>query len=519
MSSCETARRIASLLDPTLDRISIYTTYFGDIDGHKPRPSSVVSLGKIDLRNIKATLDSITNSTAPYEASTTLRAIDEAQRSLLSPEVAFLSPNSSADNTFGHIFVLSADMRALEDANLTHDSIQTHVIRQGCLDQKGWNAVSCNGWKVDSFACEDVSTATKKHETLSHGLDLKLESLIRHARLGQSASVLKDLRLDVCPGTLYSIESVQGDTAIASLQIGETRTVVVKLKAAGKKVPLSRVSPISLFNPSTDGNSLITELDRMLGHADVTALTANLTYQHPLLPAGTECHLSRHGHLRTKSLNSDVKHLSVEKSTSPAAKGKCRVQKDLALLLASQTSARSALRSLQQEFGEEGSRSACSAFVRRLIKELKYRARLADRQALQNSPLRETIAPDSAVCDSPTLPFEFDAPSTENVKPQDWIRTSDEEAREREDAPLKVAEQLGFDNAHRIWTDIRNATKSMTSPNQDPETSPKTEKELPTPKEGKNIALKGKRSFGLAPIRNFTAPLRPSKHIGGAPWS
>ena len=492
----------------------MYTTCSDVRDESKNATSIVMSFGKVKKRKIKAALDQISTSTVLREKLAIVKARKLVHEDLMQLKSTSLASTSSASNRYGHVFMISADAEALRDAKLFEEPIQTHIIHPGCPRQEQWEAISCNGWKMSSRPNENVGATAPRRQTGSPAFAHKLQDLMHYARLGRRPEMLTNIHLELISERSCAIECVMGNPTIAQLHAGESRTIPVRISTTKMaESSQSFASPISNFNASTDGDSLLHELDRLLTLADMVMITAKLNYKHPLLPAGTICSLNRSCQLQKLAGRGEHEYTTKGLSSSHILDCKRKVQEAVALSIVGQNLPQVALNSMLREFGEGGTRSCSAIFINCLSKELKYRLRMEERLAIQNSPLKSRASP------NPNDPRERPRLSPRDpiyYKPRDWINVSDSEAQPIENSPTEVTEQLGLDQASRIWTDIRNRSNSSVERQQGSKRSPLKEYEKLEAK--RELVPKNKGNTSLSTIRSFTMPIRTPKYGRQAAW-
>lgn len=408
MGSCETARFLASILNVITDRMAIIC-----ISSLQDSDSTLIwPLSRIKTQKIKTSLDTITTTRQMPTVALWKQAIIFAREILMQSPI----PNEDTEplqDTFGHIFLLTGNAAGLPPEPLTDDKLQFHVICPTNVPREHHNLIRCNGWKLQSLSGNELHAVSANKNTDPSSILNKLRGLIMHARGGKLAGVLSDIFIDVRPGHECSIEEVMGSTKFSTLHPGESRTVLVKLRIRGAR---AKGNSLNQSGAALDADSIMTELDEMLRSSAVQILTARLKYRHSDLPKGTICSINAKCCLK-QQIRSIERGLS--QTQLPAVQPKdCTtlVQKRLAYYTATHGSPRHALSNLRREFGETGSHSYCSSYIKLIMEELEFQVRIVDRLDLEASPKKPTIALNSFTGHSETGPFQ-----PENQKPRDWI--------------------------------------------------------------------------------------------------
>ncbi|KAL8869986.1 MAG: hypothetical protein Q9174_003860 [Haloplaca sp. 1 TL-2023] len=420
MANCETARFIATLLDPVNDRMAIICT--DSISVEHPELRIMMPLSLADPRRTKSTVDTIVGSTGEPDASGLDKAARTA-RAMLEYSTPREQNSELGPFAFGHIFVLSPNARRIYPELLTHDLIQTHIVSTGSVPWKGQAEVRSNGWKLQSMHGQEMHAVRFSNTNETSNLVSELQATINDARKGSLHGAAKDMVLDIKPGEDCAIEGVIGGPVIPSIQPGEKVIRLVRLK-----VGLPPAGGYSLThlggrpNPRPECDDPEEVLDMLLGTTPVPILTATLKYKHSLLPSDTECALTT-----TCRVKRQLEH--PERSRMPVTKRNNRspheIQKRFVFYLATHNSPRQATLTIIEDFGADGARSACPEYVRMVLKELKYQARLLERYSLSEEEYGSTAAQATPQERRPDAWGQehfghglFDAT---DYKPQDWI--------------------------------------------------------------------------------------------------
>ena len=463
MASCETARFLASLLDPTTDRLVILNTM--PVDADIPNPTVVSPLSETTVRNAKSNVDTIVGSIDKPDPEALSMSIALAKK-ILTQSRSSKTDSQRNQSVLGHIFVLSPKLNGLSPRTLRDDRLQVHLICPGSIPWKAPVKSECNGWKLRSQYTDELQFVTyNKKDTDATSLFNRLRGLVFHARRGICSGVISDLILDINVGPECSIEGVMGRREISSLHPGEVITALVKLRAGAPPAKGYSLSP-SENSPRTRSSShnLTDEIDGLLGTTPITILTAKIKYKHSLLPTGTMCTVTAESRLKREdptSSRSRLKHTPSNTQPSKVTKARVSVQKRLVFYLATHHSPRHALSTLTQEFGQAGCRSVCPQYIKLVSEELKYQARIIDRFDLASSGT-------GFGGEAPEIPFEhfgqglFDIT---NYKPHDWLTNVPDEKHssstvrhnrrqvsvERQVSVQHRSVRQSEDDARRVW--------------------------------------------------------------------
>lgn len=463
MASCETARFLASLLDPISDRLAILNTM--PVDGDVPNPMVVSPLSETTVRNAKSNVDTIVgpNDKPDPEALSTSIAL---AKKLLTQSQSNKLDSQRRQSVLGHIFVLSPRINGLSPRTLRDDRLQIHLICPGSIPWKAPVKSECNGWKLRSHYTDELQFVTyNKKDADATSLFNRLRGLVFRARRGICSGAISDLVLDINAGPECSIEGVMGRREISSLQPGEVITALVKLRVGAPPAKGYSLSP-SENSPQTRSSShdLTDEIDGLLGTSPITILSAKLKYKHSLLPTGTVCTITAESQLKREdpaSTRSRLRHTPTNTQPSKVTKARVSAQKRLVFCLATHHSPRYALSTLTQEFGQAGCRSVCPQYIKLVTEELKYQARIVDRFDFASSGM-------VLGGEAPESPFEhfgqglFDIT---NYKPQDWLTNVPDEKsssstarRNRRQGSVKrqvsvqhKSARQSEDEARRVW--------------------------------------------------------------------
>ena len=425
MANCETARFLASLLDPTTDRLAIITTMPVNID--ISNPNVISPLSEATIRNTKSKVDTIAGSIEKPDPEALSTTIALAKRILT--ESRYSKPdNGPKQSALRHIFVLSSRVDGSSRKVLRDYNTQIHLICPGSVPWRISENTECNGWKLRPYYTDELQILTyNKRDMDATSLFNRLRGLISRARRGTSVGATTDLVLDVKAGPECSVEGVMGRREISVLHPGEVINALVKLRVGAPSAKGYSLAPFQ-NSPRTRSSphQLTDEIDGLLGTSAITVLTATLRYKHSLLPAGTTCTVTAESRLKREdpsSSRSRSKHNPFKLQSPKVAKSQISVQKRLVFHFATYHSPRHAMSTLTREFGQGGCRSVCPEYIKLVNEELKYQARIIDRFDLM-------ITGTGFGGKTPQSTFEhfgqglFDI---SNYKPQDWLTVAPDE--------------------------------------------------------------------------------------------
>ncbi|KAL9583050.1 MAG: hypothetical protein Q9212_002930 [Teloschistes hypoglaucus] len=421
MASCETARYISSLLDPSNDRMAIVCTSM--VSAQAPELRTIMPLSSVNPRRTKAAVDAVVSSTG----RPTVAALDESIRSAM----ALLGQSTPRDTNgelspvaFGHIFVLSPNIGRISPKLLSHDRLQLHLINTGSVPWRGSAEIRSSGWRIQSTHSKEVHLVSCGQDEDPSSVFKKLRGMIAGAHKGSVHGAVSDMILEIMPGKECAIEGIIGSRSIPCIQPGDTIVALVRLKvglppAVGYKLT-HRCQREGSSSPCDDPSE---ELDKLLGTTPVVVLTAKLRYRHSLLRPDTQCTISTS--CRMKRQLSPPKWADI--GSKPIVGGqkdtRAEVQKRFAFHIATHHAPQQAMMVLIEDFGDGGRRSVCPEYIKLLLDELKYQARTIERFDLAEYRCRPILAtpremrPDNWGQEHFGQGL-FDA---SNYKPQEWI--------------------------------------------------------------------------------------------------
>lgn len=515
MTSCEITRILAAVLDARTDRIGVLLTM--PADSQQPnRPLDTSSnLRPINIRQLKTYLDSITSSTVALDPTALANTIKKAQ------EIIGTSSRSNPQSLpvpkiYGHVLVLTSDIRRIHAADMIHPKLQIHLICPGCPPQDTWAAVNCNGWKM-RLRADEYASVTNTKSKYPNSLMTKLRAWGSHARSGRMPVSMSDLAIDIVPGPRCTIEHVLGSLRYPNLVQGESKTILVKVMVAEQTMvaPGYSISRTSLSDESSSGDDVTSKIDRMLGVSDTMLLNANLTYTHSLLPIGTLCTTSQQCQFKVRSSTGGqrIPHDSV--CTRPSA-DVITVHQLLATHYASCKNPRDALQCLGDEFGDRGLKSSCPECIESLTRELKYQSRISERRAIEDSPIKTITSIEASPPQCYQTTAEALRAAPDDKKPYAPSGGEVSNTHTKGNNQMDVAEALGLDDAHRIWTNLRNMSQNASNAGKwrAPPTADREEKESRM----REQALRNERSIGNSTLRSFSAPMEDYRLRMSAPF-
>lgn len=509
MASCETARFLSTLLDPSNDRMAIICT--SPLSAKDPDLGTLMPLSCVSPRKVKATVDAIVSS---VERPNPL-ALDGAIRSAKAMLEQSMPRNQNCGlgpSVFGHIFVLTPRSSGIPPELLIHDTIQLHLICAGSVPWKGEANIRCNGWKLQSMHSKELHSVRHMKDLDESSLFNKLRTTIADARTGALHGTVGDMVLDIKPGQNCTIEGVIGRRNMPIIQRGERIVALVKLR-----VGLSPAAGYTLTSRRPQDNSSSAcddpdmELDKLLGTMPVVILTAKLRYRHSLLPPDTHCISTTDCKLRRSLPPADWITVTSTISAMKQNQPRIQLQKNFAFHIATHHEPRQAMTVLIEDFGDGGRHSACPDYIKLVLEEIKYQARTIERFDMadyRSGPAAVTpreLRPDVWGQEH----FGHGLFDASKYKPREWIMdapdevtiqyplspSSKMEARTRsqsdETADLKGKTKrqplrgTGSENRSAASTDIAETTKGL-----------------------RDLALGNKRSVDVEPWRALAYPQR-----------
>ena len=411
MASCEIARHLATLLVMSDDKLAILST--SPLYLNLPQSRTVQPLNTVDTRRVKLAVDSIVGSTEQPDHEVTIEAL-ECAKNILKRSTAAMA-NQSGRISFGHIFLLTTNPAGIP-SNLLHDErLQIHLIDPGTVPWKGQRNVECNGWKLRSLYRSESEFVSLNRDEDETSLFNRLRNVVSHARSGKISGKLTDLVLEVNAGNDCSIEAVMGKASYLSLQPGEVILALVKVRVGQHYPPLPSSSTESLDSPS-NSCALMDELKSILKASSTTLLTAKLKYKYSLFPSKTRCSIVADCNVEQEAPGFESDKSISNGSPQQASPSQVLVQKRLVFYLATHHSPRRAISSILDYFGVDGRDSVCPNYVKLVLEELKYQARILER--LDPSDVGWITAGDGENLNEHFGQGLFDIP---NFKPQEWL--------------------------------------------------------------------------------------------------
>lgn len=339
----------------------------------------ILPLSAVNLRRVKPAIDSIVCSTESPVRGMLKATLGYAKDLLIAPRTPTQSGKRS-QTSCGHIFVLTSNPSELPSYLLHDRSLQIHLVCSGTVPWKGQDNVECNGWKLRSMYHNELQSISNKKDTDANSLFNGLREVIGHARRATIAGQLTDLVLEVHAGINCSVEGIIGKKHYSSLRPGEVLTALIKVRVG----PSSIQSPSNLTHNQASNTlptsyDLLDELDLMLGASSATVLTAKLKYRHSLFPPGTRCSIIAKSCVKKSVLSVELEGGPSIQDGPQGQESKIWVQKRLVFHLATHHSPRHAFSTLHGEFGASGHGSVCPEYLKLVMEELKYQARVLER--------------------------------------------------------------------------------------------------------------------------------------------
>lgn len=411
MASCEIARHLAALLDMSDDKLAILST--SPLYPNLPQSRTVQPLNTVDARRVKMAVDSIAGSTEQPDHEVTIEAL-ECAKNILKRSTATMA-NKGGRISFGHIFLLTTNPAGIPSSLLHDERLQIHLINPGTVPWKGQRNVECNGWKLRSLYRSEFEFVSLKKDEDETSLFNRLRNVVSHARSGKISGKLTDLVLELNAGNDCSIEAVMGKASHSSLQPGEVILALVKVSIGQHYPPLPSSSTESLDSPS-NSCALMDELKSILKASSTTLLTAKLQYKYSLLPSKTRCSIIADCNVEREAPGFGGDKNILNGTPQQGSPSQVLVQKRLVFYLATHHSPRRAISSILDYFGADGRDSVCPNYVKLILEELKYQARILER--LDPADVVWITAGDGENLCEHFGQGLFDIP---NFKPQEWL--------------------------------------------------------------------------------------------------
>lgn len=411
MASCEIARHLAALLVMSDDKLAILST--SPLYPNLPQSRTVHPLSTVDTRRVKLAVDSIAGSTEQPDHEVTIEAL-ECAKNILKRSTATMA-SKGGRISFGHIFLLTTNPAGIPSSLLHDERLQIHLINPGTVPWKGQRNVESNGWKLRSLYRSEFEFISLKKDEDETSLFNRLRNVISHARSGKISGKLTDLVLELNAGNDCSIEAVMGKASYLSLQPGEAILALVKVSIGQHYPPLPSSSTESLDSPS-NSCALIDELKSILKATSTTLLTAKLRYKYSLFPSKTRCSIIADCNVERQAPGVGGDKNILNGSSQQSLPSQVLVQKRLVFYLATHHSPRRAISSILDYFGADGRDSVCPKYVKLVLEELKYQARILER--LDPSDVGWITAGDGENLCEHFGQGLFDIP---NFKPREWL--------------------------------------------------------------------------------------------------
>ena len=520
MTSCDTTAFIASILDPGRDRLALLCTHPLIQSEGESELSPMLLLSKINTRQIRKIVDTIIGCTDKPDLTKLLKAMELAHKVLLQP-ISDGAPRGYPERTYGHIIVLTCNPCSFSGCNRVGNKIQVHIVCPSIFPWKNLDPERFNGWLLSSSIWQ-AGDSTPEAE-----LRTKLHKWVSQVRSEASYGALTDVTLTLKAGPHCSIEGIMGKCHFPKLQPGELHATLVKVKV--KEIPVDSVALSNFpqgqktFSGSID---LLKELDILLLDTPIPIMTAKVKYKHSLLPPDTQSSIKYEVRLKRECPESLGKFRSATANLSEKASSSRllpAVQKRLVYHLATHQTPPDALHTLQEEFGVDGSRSVCQEFIKEVLAELKYQARVIERFNLRTYEPIEEIDGDIrmvSLSNSDTSSYS---------KTEEWFTPGEDfffpgrvvkyEGEIEGDCGFssKGASEDGVDEAHRIWTELRRRSRN----GRPAEWMAAREASMSRiPEENlrhiQKVALKNKRSVGADTLMSISQAGRGSG--SSAPW-
>ena len=368
MAHCETARYLASALDPTCDQVGLLCTSSEDESSH-----TLTSLARVDVKLFKKAIDQIGTCRDGMETAPISSLLDLAQNMLLHQRTITMAQITRAP-VYGHICVLTQ----LMDTTLRHYSLDSrltlHIICSDALPTKQDDLPSTNGWRIRSLSGDyprPVSRNSLKKQT--NDIALKMDRLISQARTGRKLGVLQNVEWELSSCKDTTIEKVWGADRIGEMQPGEVSTLMVKIRC---DMPQSaKAYQAGIFPSLEESDDMFGEIERLFaGLSGTPLLRAAVSYSHPSLPNDTVCATMGTCNVRRYISSPGFSTLASRSKSTLFSVQRIAVHKCLALHCFTELDHQAAVAMLKNLLGEGSKKVACGQFVAALVKQQQYQS-------------------------------------------------------------------------------------------------------------------------------------------------
>ena len=507
MRCYDTLKLVMMHLDSSNDRLAMLRT--NNTDRGAMEDYTILPLGGVDSRRIKAGFDSIQSSQETPDNDYLSRSVKAAQiLLLLSLDKAEESEERLQPSK--HVLVLTSNPSALGQDICGEDNIQVHVLCPQPTVNRGNRQVCNNGWFLVN---RDFEAQFDRVQNTSGDFRRSIRSLISHARSGVTPSVLTSVSITINASKSCSLKGIIGATKFLQLHPGEVVSVLVKARAYKRSTSKSSLNEFPRGLRTLSGLvDLEKELECMLAESVDPTLNVKVEYTHPALPQGTNCQLVRE--VRVPAPASKPSQMT---RNNRVFNCDAQIQSRQIQHIIAQKAPNNALAILRTHLGHDGSFGTRPDFLRTAMEELKYQARILERFDLTSevgefNPAASrvwgstgnrsvaTVSSASTIWRTPSRiprPEGSVTPLASPVRPQ----------------PLRVVNHASsnetMDHARRIWMELRQKTKGNIRNTDD---SPEQEERL---KKIKQRAASNRRSVGMDTLKSMT---RGPRKENVAPW-
>ncbi|MCJ1249312.1 hypothetical protein MMC30_006535 [Trapelia coarctata] len=471
LSSCDIAGEIASALDTNRDGFAFGTT---SPLGEDTAGSGVMlmPLSKISPRKVRNLLDSIVGCAALPTKNYLAEQIEHAKQHirLHAPHFHDMEPGFVA---VGHVVVLTPNLNAIPQSAYGDKSIGLHVICPGIVPWRRMATATGDGWRIHSLF-QPAEPLHPAHLMKSKDHYAKIRTFISHLRSGSSSGKLLNLDFNIKASPDCVTDGSLGVGGFLSLQPGEVRTIMVKVKM---RTPRSERTFLSNFDGTmgtTLNDELIEDIKALLRPRSLPIVRAKLRYNHSKLQGGTVCEVKGTASVEVSNPQfpqaGGVLSQRNERHILPSI---FHVQRCLIYHLATHAETPGqALKSLRDHFSSEHVGPVCTEYLSSVVGELKYQERIIQRLELADN--------------GDTFKELVESGSRKNVgyKPYTWVMLPDDEflppygdIRQAEPRATAV-NPFSFDQAITPDTRLRHMWSNATIVNAS------TENELGLPFEG-----------------------------------
>jgi len=346
----------------------------------------LMPLSKISPRGVRRLLDSVVGNAAIPTKGYLAEQIEHAKRHfrLLAPHLHDVEPSFVSAC---HIVVLTPNPGAIAQSVYGDKSIGLHVICPGSIPWRRMATETGDGWRIHSlFQPTEPLHPAQTVKFKDHYA--KIHTLISHLRLGSSSGKLLNLDVVIKASPDCTTDGSMGMAGFPSLQPGEVRTIMVKVKMRTPRPELTYPSSFAGAMGDSINEKLVKEIQAILGPKPVPILRVKLRYNHSKLPRETVLEMRSEANVEVSSLQSPQigGTLGEQENRRNSATPLFYVQKCLVYYLATHAEVPShGLKILRDHFSSENGACVCAEYLSSVVDELRYQERVLQRLELANN--------------------------------------------------------------------------------------------------------------------------------------